>query len=301
VSDYRLDISQITMRTEGGGIVHAEDEAFATEKVVYYAEVSNHTDQFLGPLEVSFLVDGKDIGWGGMSHQGIGAGETHWFNGFTDHLSPGNHTLHIKIVPGDTLFDGGEQSVDLRVLEPKSRRAMPEGQEQGHSGWEQRQVYLWVEDFRGKGLPHGEAYVTFSGPGGEAAERGSVVDGDLTLDNVWTPKEGNIRLVIATQQSGNRQLQGGTHFAVGGESLHLAFSQDKEIVKRTASSAQEVATMVGATGSIGVDFKIFSLGAEVTTEHSWSETHEEGVEFDIWLPTDALQHSGDDTAAARDR
>lgn len=301
MSDYRLDIGDITMRTEGGGIVHAEDEAFATEKVIYYANVVNHTDQFLGPLEVSFLVDNQDIGWGGMSHQGIGPGDSHWFNGSTDTLSVGNHTLHIKIEPGDNLFQGGERSVNLRVLEPRSRRAMAEGSERDHAGWEQRQVYLWIEDFRGRGLLKGDAYVTFSGPGGEASERGTVVDGDLTLDNCWVPREGNIRLVISTQQNGDRNLSGGTHFAISGDSLHLAFTQDKQVVTRTANSAREVSSTVGVTGTYGVDFKVFSAGLEITTEQSWSETHEEGVEYTVWLPENTLQHSGDDTAAARDR
>ncbi|MGH9244069.1 MAG: hypothetical protein ACRD29_07085 [Acidimicrobiales bacterium] len=310
MSEYRLDIGEITMKTEGGGIVHAEDEAFATEKVVYYARVDNFTDQFLGPFEVDFLIDGQKLGWGGMSHQGIAVGQSEWFQGFTDRLSVGNHTLHIKIDTGgatvDTgdstaLFEGGEQTVHLRVLEPASHRAMGEGEEYGKTGWFQRQVYLWIEDFRGQGLPRGDAYVTFSGPGGEASERGQVVNGDLTLDSVWVPNEGNIRLVVATQQLGGKQLTGGTNFALKGDSVRMAFTQEKRIENKSASEAKQLAASLAVKGSYGVDFKIFKAGVEVTATASASETWTEGVSYEVWLPQDILSHAGDDTAAARHR
>ncbi|MGH9117550.1 MAG: hypothetical protein ACRD0A_06645 [Acidimicrobiales bacterium] len=301
MSDHKLEISQITMQTEGGGIVHAEDEAFATEKVVYYAQVSNDTDQFLGPIEVRFLIDGQDVGWGGMSHIGIGPGESEWFQGSTDTLSVGQHTLHIEVEPGDTLFEGGEQTITLNVLAPKSRRAMDEGEESGDTGWKQRQVYLWIEDYTGAPMASGEAYIVFNGPGGETAERGEVVDGRLTLDNRWTPTGGQIHLTVV---SDGRTLTGGTNLSdidEGDDTVQKSFSQAKAINKMTARTAREAAAKVGITGSYGVDFKVFSAGVEVSTEYSESVTHEEGVEYEVWVPKNILEHAGDDTAAARDR
>lgn len=300
MSEYKLEISQITMQTEGGGIVHAEDEAFATEKVVYYAEVANNTDQFLGPIEVRFLIDGQDVGWGGMSHMGIAAGQSEWFQGSTDTLSVGQHTLHIEIEPGDTLFEGGEQTIQLNVLKPKSGRAMGEGEEAGHTGWEQRQVYLWIEDYTGAPMSSGEAYIVFSGPGGETAERGEVVDGRLTLDNRWTPNNGQIHLTVVSE---GRTLTGGGNFVVeqGVDSVQRAYTQAKHIEKKTARTAKEAAAKVGVTGTYGVDFKVFSAEVEVSAEYSESVTHEEGVEYEVWVPKNILEHSGDDTAAARDR
>ena len=268
---------------------------------MYYAEVANNTDQFLGPIEVRFLVDGQDVGWGGMSHMGIAAGQSEWFQGSTDTLSVGQHTLHIEIEPGDTLFEGGEQTITLTVLQPKSQRAMDEGEEAGHSGWKQRQVYLWVEDYTGAPMASGEAYIVLNGQGGETAERGEVVDGRLTLDNRWTPNGGQIHLTVVSE---GRTLTGGTNLADiddSDESLQKSFTQAKTIKKMTASTAKEAAAKVGITGSYGVDFKVFSAGVEVTSEYSESVTHSEGVEYEVWVPKNVLEHSGDDTAAARDR
>jgi hypothetical protein len=308
---YRLDIGEITMQTEGGGIVHTESEAFATEKVTYYAAVVNNTDQYLGPFEVDFTVDDHDIAWGGMSHQGVPAGESVWVHGQTEHLAPGWHTLHIRVNTGDDLFQGSEQSVQLHVLEPRTRRAMHDGQESHHEGWKRRQVYLAVEDFAGEPFDQKEAYVTFSGPGGEASERGFIEGGRLTLESVWAPTTGSVTLEVLTGQQvalahGGR-ISGTTNFTITeearqpgqemwGSPLQMSFYQIRKETKTTVGHASEHNNKIGGSAKGGLDFKIWSAEAELTYEHGWSESESESTEITIWSATPNLragQRSGD--------
>jgi hypothetical protein len=286
--DYVLTVGQITMTTQGGGIVHPEDAAYATEAITYYAEVRNDTNQYLGPLEVDFTVDQNSIAWGGMSHQGVGPHQSIWVHGYTDHLAVGNHTLHVKVNPGDTLFRGGEQSLAITVLQPHSARSMQQGAEAGHAGWTQRQVYIVVKDYSGAGF-NSEAYATFSGPGGEASERGQIVDGNLTLDNVWVPNDGNIVLTVTTQQHAHPTIQGTTRFKADGDSIRLAFQQRYEIIQESWADQEEFQNKVGVLGHVGADFKILRLGADISYEHSWGETHSHAEQYEIMLPTAVLE------------
>lgn len=286
--DYALTVGQISMTTQGGGIVHPQDAAYATEGITYYAEIRNDTAQYLGPFEVDFTVDNNSIAaWGGMSHQGVAPHQSIWVHGYTEHLAVGNHTLHVKVNAGDTLFRGGEQSMDIVVLAPHSRRAMPEGTQAGHAGWSQRQVYIVVRDYAGVGF-NSEAYVTFSGPGGEASERGQVVDGNLTLDNVWVPNDGNVVINVTTQQSEHPTIQGTTGFKADGESVRMNFIQAKNVHTESWSDMDQFMDKVGVKGSAGVDFKIWKAGIDVSYEHSWGESHTHAEQYEVWVPTGEL-------------
>jgi hypothetical protein len=297
--NYALTVGQITMSTQGGGIVHQQDEAYATEGITYYAEIRNDTDQYLGPFEVDFTVDSNSIAaWGGMSHQGVAPHQVVWVHGYTERLGVGNHTLHVKVNPGDTLFQGGEQSLAITVLQPHSHRAMQEGAEAGHQGWAQRQVYFIVKDYAGAGF-NSEAYVTFSGPGGEASERGQIVDGNLTLDNVWVPNDGNVVITVTTHQESHPTIQGTTGFKADGESVRLSFLQAKRVISESWSDMEEFNTKVGVKGSAGIDWKIFSFGVEVTAEHGWSESHTHAQQYEVWVPTGELEDL--DKASTRSR
>ncbi len=298
-NDYRLELGQISMHTEGGGIVHAEDEAFATERVIYYAEIVNNTYQYLGPYEVQFLVDGQDVGWGGTSEMGVGPGESAWAQGSTDTLSVGNHTLEIRVVSAEPdLFVGSSQTIDLRVLEPHDPRAMDEGEEVGRDGWAQRQVYIGVRDFTGRGL-NGPAYVEFSGPGGKSAEKGQVVNGDLSLDAVWAPdREGRITITINSDVA-NLTLTGGDKFEDGDGAISLDFTQAKRRQKYTFQSSEEFTRTIGMKVEAGIDIKVFSAGGEISGELSWGTTIVEGVEYEFWFPTENLESSARATAEQR--
>jgi hypothetical protein len=285
--EYALTVGQITMTTEGGGIVHTQDEAYATERITYYAEIRNDTDQYLGPFEVDFTVDNNSIAWGGMSHQGIEAHNAIWVHGYTDHLAPGQHALHVRVNPGDTLFRGGEQTLDITVLQPHSHRALQEGAEAGHDGWAQRQVYVVVRDYAGAGF-NSDAYLTFSGPGGEASERGQVVDGNLTLDNVWVPTDGNVVITVTTPQQEHPTIQGTTGFKADGNSVRLNFIQAKNVHTESWSDMEQFMDKVGVKGSAGVDFKVWKAGIDVSYEHSWGESHTHAETYEVWIPTGQL-------------
>lgn len=297
--NYALTVGQISMSTQGGGIVHAQDAAYATEGITYYAEIRNDTDQYLGPFEVDFTVDDDSIAaWGGMSHQGVAPHQSIWVHGYTERLAVGNHTLHVRVNPGDTLFEGGQQTVDIVVLPPHSHRAMQEGTEAGHSGWAQRMVYIIVRDYAGEGF-NSEAYVTFSGPGGEASERGEIVDGNLTLDNVWVPNDGNLVITVTTNQQQHPTIQGTTGFKADGDSIRLNFIQAKHVISESWSDMDGFTDKVGVKGSAGIDWKIFKFGVEVTGEHSWTESHTHAQQYEVWMPTGELDDL--DKASTRSR
>jgi hypothetical protein len=288
-SGYWLAIGDIGMQTQGGGVVHHEDEAFSTERVIYSSWVSNPTDQLLGPFDVDFLVDGQDIGMGGKSFEGIKPGEGEWLQGSTESLAAGDHHLQIRITPGTTAFRGGEQTLALHVLKPKDHRTAPEGTMQGHAGWTKRQVYLFVKDFGDVGFENAEAYVTFSGPGGEESERGTIVDGNLTLDSVSVPTEGTLMMWVTTPQSMNPTIHGGTTFKITGDSLQMNAYQDRTTAHEAWANEEEFHDKVGVTGHAGLDFKILKLGVDVSAEHEWGESHTHTTTYDVWLPTGTIK------------
>lgn len=286
--DYRLEIGPIQMHTEGGGIVHPEDAAFATEKVTYYAEVQNNTMQFLGPFEVDLTIDGGTIAYGGMSHQGLQAGQTMWAQGSTDHLAVGNHQLHVTITPGDTLFQGAQQTLDINVLPAHDRRAMHEGTEAGHTGWSQRQVYLTLKDYSGAGFTT-QAYVTFSGPGGDVSHQAEVSDGDCTLDNIWVPNEGTLRIAINSGQTQHPTLHGTAGFKVEGESVRVGFIQQHMVHQMNHTDLETWNNHFSTQLHAGADFKIFKFGADVTYEHEWGGSSSDSDTWEVWTPTENLE------------
>ena len=168
---------------------------------------------------------------------------------------------------------------------------MHEGEEAGHQGWSQRQVYVVVRDYAGDGF-NSEAYLTFSGPGGEASERGQIVDGNLTLDNVWVPNDGNVVITATTSQHEHPTIHGTTGFKADGESVRLNFIQAKNIHSESWSNMEQFTDKVGVKGSAGVDFKIWKAGIEVSGEHSWGESPH---------PRRAVRRLGADRRARRPR
>jgi hypothetical protein len=303
-NDYRLELGTIAMYTEGGDIVHESDEAFSTERVDYWAEVVNTSDQYLGPFEVLFLIDGHDIGWGGTSQEGVAAGETFWAQGATGSLEEGQHELTIRIVSGEPdLFVGSEQSITLTVLPKYSGRSMEEGEEVGREGWSQRMVYITARDYVGVGI-NGEAYVEFSGPGGKSAERGTVDRGDLTLDNVWVPTtEGNLNVTIQADVAGGMTLTGNSSFEDAEDGIVLGFTQAKRRVAVTITDVEEFRFMLSERGQIGVEFKLFGLKAggevEITSEQEWASSHSESTEYEIWEPQEVLDDRAHGTTETR--
>lgn len=303
-NNYRLEVGPVSMYTEGGEIVHAEDEAFATEKVNYWAEVVNSSEQYLGPFEVQFLIDGNDIGWGGSSQIGLQAGESFWAQGSTDTLEVGNHRLSVKIESGEPgLFVGSEQAIDLRVLPPRSRRSMEEGDEAGREGWSQRMVYITLRDFAGQGI-NGEAYLEFSGPGGRSAERGQVEQGDLTLDNPWVPTvDGNMNITVRTDIAGGMTITGNGSIDDNEGGIVKSFTQGKRVMPVTITDQEDFRFMLSERGQIGVDFKLFGLGAsgefEIASEQEWTESHSEATTYEVWIPETYFDDQAHDTTRSR--
>jgi hypothetical protein len=297
--DYRLDVSQITMQTEGGQIVHREDEAFATERVFYFAEVVNNAAGFLGPFEVHFMVDGQQVGWGGMSHQGLTFGESFWAEGYTDPLRVGAHTLAIKIESFEPeLFASSESEYELNVLPPRSRGSVADGDEDELAGWAVRDVVLSIKDYEG-GMVDGDIYVEINDPRHRVAYRAVVEQGSVNFAEQTRAPEHGGSFVLTVTTSGGRTLSGGGAFDDGEGPIVKTYVEEKRIETHTFQTEEQWQAMIGTTLSAGVDIKIFSFGAEVTGEYTWGETITQGREYEIWIAQSKLTDQENESARNR--
>ena len=66
--------------------------------------------------------------------------------------------------------------------------------------------------------------------------------------------------------------------------LMFQIQQGTREVTVTASSSIEAATKVGATGTVGIDFQVVSIGGEVSTEKSVSRGKSIATSWKVILP-----------------
>lgn len=73
-----------------------------------------------------------------------------------------------------------------------------------------------------------------------------------------------------------------------GNTLLISATEDKKEGKYTVGSGQEAAESAGATGTVGVDFKVFSGSTELTSSRELKKSKSKAVEFTVSYPTGKL-------------
>lgn len=155
------------------------------------------------------------------------------------------------------------------------------------AGWKQKNVIVTLKDFRGEPLRGHMVYAQFKAPGVAAVtEGGEVKGGSMIWSNVWLKPEGTVRLLAVRLGTPAVAPEGITFYKLSARGpLKLEAVQGSKEMTVTAATSEEAATKVGAKGTAGVDFKVFSVGGEVSTEEERKKGVSLAKTWKIILPT----------------
>jgi N-acetylmuramoyl-L-alanine amidase len=154
------------------------------------------------------------------------------------------------------------------------------------SGWKQTNIIITLKDFRGEPLRGHRVFAEFKAPGvAPVAQGGDVAGGSMTWSDVWLKPEGTLRLLAASNGKPAIVPEGVTHYRLPDKGpLKLEAVQKSREVTITAATSAEAAVKVGAKGTVGVDFKIFEVGGEVSGESERKKGTSREISWKIVLP-----------------
>lgn len=161
------------------------------------------------------------------------------------------------------------------------------------AGWRQVNVILTASNFRGEPMSGYMIYGDFRAPGvADQVEGGEITGGSISWSQVWLQPTGTIRILAARIGTPGLAPQGVSHYTLPTEGpLRLNAVQQKREVTVTAESSEEAAASVGASGTVGVDFEVVSLGGEVSTESSRTRGRRISQSWKVILPTSTFEVS----------
>ena len=158
------------------------------------------------------------------------------------------------------------------------------------AGWRQANLTLVIRDFKGEPMLgrriFAEAQATDVEPQTYAED---VRGGSAIFNNIWLKPSGTLRL-MAVSTSGARELPSGViHYTLpANNQLRIEATQTYRDIEVTATNSQEAAVKAGATGSIGVEFQIFSAGGEITSEETNTQGASVSRRYTVRVPTSTL-------------
>jgi N-acetylmuramoyl-L-alanine amidase len=197
------------------------------------------------------------------------------------------HQLQAAAAVGQALQNVREVTFEPEVITiPAARRAALLQQ----AGWRKTDIAVTMKDFLGEPLRGHRVMAEFKAPGvASVVEGGDVTGGAITWANVWLKPAGTVRLMAVRLGTPALVPQGVAHYQLPARGpLQLEAVQRSEEVTVTAATSQEAVTKVGAKGSVGVDFKVFEIGGEVSSEAERRAGVARTITWKIILPTAAL-------------
>jgi hypothetical protein len=154
------------------------------------------------------------------------------------------------------------------------------------AGWRQVNVSVTARDFLGAPLSGHKLFAEFKAPGvATVTEAGDIAGGAISWVNVWLKPEGTVRFLAVHLGHPSIVPTGVMFYKLPDHGLlRFQLTQRFTEVTVTASSSEEAAEKIGATGSAGVDFKIFRIGGEITGERGRTTTTTRELSWKIILP-----------------
>ncbi len=157
------------------------------------------------------------------------------------------------------------------------------------AGWKKKDIMIVARDFLGEPMSGRTLLLEFKGThSAPQAHGGEATGGTLILNDVWLKPEGTLRVIAVSNGTPLSVPMGNTFYKLSKGSLNMEIQQEKREMKVTATSSKEAAEKVGAKGTAGVDFKVFSLGGEVSGESTGTTGSSTSMEWTVVLPTNAL-------------
>lgn len=282
-----LRISEMYVQTEGEGFIHEHGQASSSEKV--YVFVRLHAEEAVSPFALEFWVDSTLQS--GSSHVGMSAGETEemWFQ--CGPLHTGHYTLSVTCTSEDGSFETASHQIVLEVV-PGRRHAIPDDSE-GGNGWHLANVQFRANNFLGTPMRGDRFYLRLVQTSGhEAAHDGTVEDGVFSLPQVWVPTEPNATMVLsiwAHQGGENVKLERSFGFELKGDAMVFDVEQEHDDIEVAAKDEETAAHRAGAKGSAGIDWKIVSVGGEISSEDETSRTHGRETRYKVRVPKSSMK------------
>ncbi|MGH7596275.1 MAG: papain-like cysteine protease family protein [bacterium] len=154
-------------------------------------------------------------------------------------------------------------------------------------GWKQANIIVTAENFLGEPMQQHKIFAEFKAPGvAPVVEGGDLDGGAVSWQNIWLKPTGTVRFLAVRKDVPSLVPEGVTHYTVRDRApLRFKLTQQHSEVTVTATTSEEAVEKIGLTGSVGVDFKIFKIGGEASTERQRSTTTTREFTWKIILPT----------------
>lgn len=144
-------------------------------------------------------------------------------------------------------------------------------------------VQFIIQDWNGKSFEYAKGYVTFEAPGLPKINKIAALSASgLSFDAVRLRPKGTVTLSVVT---GSQSIEGttGYDFKPGQKLMQFRAAQLVKKQKTKAKTISEVAKKFGLKGSVGVDFKVVSVGGEASKESEYKDGYEHEVEWEVEL------------------
>lgn len=150
-------------------------------------------------------------------------------------------------------------------------------------------VQFMVHDWNKKSFQYGECFAEFESPGMPTIRRnGKLSASGMSINDIKLRSLGTVSLMVVPGGSMPR-IEGTSkyEFKPGQKLMQFKGVQMVKKQKVRAKSGYEAIKKFGLKGSVGLDFKVVSGGAELTEDSEYKHAYEDEIEFEIeaGLPT----------------
>lgn len=114
--------------------------------------------------------------------------------------------------------------------------------------------------------------------------------GAIRFRGIMIEPSGNANAILSVNRKVAKKMTANLSYKglKKGNTLLISATEDKKEVKVKKGSGQEAAESAGVTGSVGVDFKVFSGSTELTSSRELKKSSSKEVEFTVSYPTGKL-------------
>lgn len=143
-------------------------------------------------------------------------------------------------------------------------------------------VQINIEDWNGQSFEYATGYATFTSPGLPTVNKiGKLSGHGLDLEAVkLRPEGGGLNLRVST---GSRWIEGHAdyEFKRGQKMIQFKAVQLVKKQKTKAKTLNDVTQKFGLEGTVGVEFKVLSVGGKATKESEYKQGYEDEVEWEL--------------------
>jgi len=159
------------------------------------------------------------------------------------------------------------------------------------AGWKKATVMITVKDFRGRPMLGRKVLVESQAPKVVPQVEGKDVrGGGVIFSDFWIKPAGIIRIMAISTGRPAELPTGVAHYTLPKNNvLKIAAKQKSSEVEITATSAEEAANKAGAKGTAGIDFKVISIGGEVSGETERRKGTSISKKYKVIKATDTLE------------